>query len=182
MKFKELINKSDFLKDKFKNIDDYFKEIAIDGISNNSKEIKKNFIFFAFSGNKTNGNLYIKEAKKNGAAIIISEEEINNDVIKLPKRDFSAIYSHLCSLFYSKKPRNIIAVTGTNGKSSIADFYFQILNLNNKKVASIGTLGINTYLKKTNVKNTTLDPISLNYHLQKIKKLKINNIILYSCE
>ena len=64
------------------------------------------------------------------------------------------------------------------GKSSIADFYFQILNLNNKKVASIGTLGINTYLKKTDVKNTTLDPISLNYHLQKIKKLKINNIIL----
>ena len=35
----------------------------------------------------------------------------------------------------------IIAVTGTNGKSSIADFYYQILDLNNKKVASIGTLG-----------------------------------------
>ena len=50
--------------------------------------------------------------------------------------------------------------------------------MNNKKVASIGTLGINTYLKKTEVKNTTLDPISLNYHLKKIKKLNINNIIL----
>ena len=43
---------------------------------------------------------------------------------------------------FRKKPKNLIAVTGTNGKSSIADFYYQILRLNNKKVASIGTLGV----------------------------------------
>ena len=52
-------------KEKFKNIEDHFKEIEINGISNNSKNIKKNFIFFAFTGNKTNGNLYINEARKN---------------------------------------------------------------------------------------------------------------------
>ena len=40
---------------------------------------------------------------------------------------------------YSKKPENIIAVTGTNGKTSITNFYYQILSLN-KKVAAIGTL------------------------------------------
>ena len=49
MKFWELINRSDFLKDKFKNLDDHFKEIEIDGISNNSKNVKKKFIFFTFS-------------------------------------------------------------------------------------------------------------------------------------
>ena len=43
---------------------------------------------------------------------------------------------------YKKKPKNLIAVTGTNGKSSIADFYYQILKFNNVKVASIGTLGV----------------------------------------
>ena len=32
-----------------------------------------------------------------------------------------------------KKPKNFVAVTGTNGKSSVADFYYQILNLNKKK-------------------------------------------------
>ena len=36
---------------------------------------------------------------------------------------------------YNNIPKNIIAVTGTNGKSSIADFYYQILDLNKKKVA-----------------------------------------------
>ena len=59
MKFWELINRNSFLKDKFKNIEDHFKKIEINGISNNSKNIKKQFIFFAFTGNKTNGNLYI---------------------------------------------------------------------------------------------------------------------------
>ena len=45
MKFKELINRNNFLKDRFKNLEDYFKEAEINGISNDSKKIKKNFIF-----------------------------------------------------------------------------------------------------------------------------------------
>ena len=86
MQFWELINRSKFLKDKFKNIEDHFKEIEINGISNNSKNIKKNFIFFAFAGNKTNGNFYLNEARINGAKIVISQEEKGKDIIKLTKQ------------------------------------------------------------------------------------------------
>ena len=50
----------------------------------------------------------------------------------------------ICSKFYSIKPKNIIAVTGTNGKSSVADFFHQFLTLNNISVATIGTLGVKT--------------------------------------
>ena len=46
MQFWELINRSNFLKEKFKNIEDHFKEIEINGISNNSKNIKKKFYIF----------------------------------------------------------------------------------------------------------------------------------------
>ena len=42
------------------------------------------------------------------------------------------LLSEVASKFYQNKPKNLLAVTGTNGKSSIADFYFQILNLNKK--------------------------------------------------
>ena len=79
---------------------------------------------------------------------------------------------------YKNKPSNLIAVTGTNGKSSIADFYYQILELNKRKVASIGTLGIKTKNYIKNVSNTTLDPIMLSKTLDKLKKEKINNVIL----
>ena len=91
MQFWELINRSNFLKDKFKKIEAHFKEIEINGISNNSKNIKKKFIFFAFTGNKTNGNLYINEARRNGATIVISQEEKGKDVIKLTNNDYFKI-------------------------------------------------------------------------------------------
>ena len=67
----------------------------------------------------------------------------------------------------------MVAVTGTNGKSSIADFYYQILNLNHKKVASIGTIGIKYKDKKKTLTNTTLDPIKLSSILRDLKKKKI---------
>ena len=79
---------------------------------------------------------------------------------------------------FNKKPNNLIAVTGTNGKSSIANFYFQILNLNNLKVASIGTLGVKGFNIRKTFSNTTFDTIKINTILQKLKQKKIENVIL----
>ena len=69
-------------------------------------------------------------------------------------------------------------MTGTNGKSSVADFFLQILELNKIPVASVGTLGIvsKKYKKKTNL--TSTDPITLHKNLQILAKKNINNIIL----
>jgi len=182
MQFWELINRSDFLKDKFKNIEDHFKEIEINGISNNSKNIKKKFIFFAFTGNKTNGNLYVNEARKNGATIVISQEEKGKDVIKLTNKDYFKIYSHLCSSFYNKKPKNIIAVTGTNGKTSVTDFCRQIWSFYGLKSASIGTLGIRDtseqYYHKIRNNLTTLDSSELNKQLSKLYDKQISYVAL----
>ena len=182
MQFWELINRSNFLKEKFKNIEDHFKEIEINGISNNSKNIKKNFIFFAFTGNKTNGNLYINEARKNGATIVISQEEKGKDVIKLTNNDYFKIYSHLCSSFYNKKPKNIIAVTGTNGKTSVTDFCRQIWSFYGLKSASIGTLGIRDtseqYYHKIRNNLTTLDSSELNKQLSKLYDKQISYVAL----
>ena len=182
MKFKELINRNDFLKDKFKNIENHFKEIEIAGISNNSKNVKKNFIFFAFSGNKTNGNFYINEARSNGAKILISQEEKNNDTIKLPNKDYSLVYSHLCSSFYNKKPKNIIAVTGTNGKTSVVDFCRQLWSFYGLKSASIGTLGIRNssqkHYSKFTSNLTTLDSSELNKQLSNLNDKQISYVAL----
>ena len=182
MKFKELISRSNFLIDIFKNLEDCFKEVEIDGISNNSKNIKKNFIFYALSGNKTNGNLYIEEARKNGASIIISQEKKSKDIIKLSNKNYSLIYSYLCSSFYNKKPKNIIAVTGTNGKTSVTDFCCQLWNFYGLKSASIGTLGIRdpsqNYYHNIRSNLTTLDSSELNKHLSKLYDKQISYVAL----
>ena len=74
--------------------------------------------------------------------------------------------------------KKFVAVTGTNGKSSIADFYFQILKLNSKRVASIGTLGLKYKNITKNLTNTTSDPIQIGSMLKVLKKKKIEFAIM----
>ena len=165
----------------FKNINPKYKGHFFSGLSSNSLNVKRNYIFFAIKGTKINGNQFIKDAIKKGAKTIISNlnfQGLKNKVLYIKSNNPRKLLSQVASVYFQNKPKNLIAVTGTNGKSSIANFYFQILNLNNKKVASIGTLGVKTHLNKFEIKNTTLDPISLNNYLAKIKKLNIDNVIL----
>ncbi len=163
-----------------KNLNSRYKKYYFTGICLHSKNCKKNNVFFALKGKKDNGKKYINDAIKKGAKIIISQnikEGLRNNILFLNRKHPSKDLSFLSSKLYQKKPKNLIAVTGTNGKSSVADFYLQILKLNKLKCASIGTLGIKSYsLKKTS--NTTLDIISINKILNKFSKLKINNVIL----
>jgi murE/murF fusion protein len=151
------------------------------GLCFDSSKCKKDNIFFAIKGTKIDGNKFIDHAIQKGAKIIISNQKfegIRKNILFIKSSNTRKFLSEFAYAIYKNKPKNIIAVTGTNGKSSVADFYFQILKLNKKKVASIGTLGIKTqnYIQK--VSNTTIDPITLGIILSKLKKEKINNVIL----
>ena len=164
-----------------KGIELKYKNQYFSGICFDSSMCKEDNIFFAIKGTKINGNKFINHAIQKGAKIIISNqrfEGIKKNILFIRSFNVRKSLSEFAYEIYKGKPKNIIAVTGTNGKSSVADFYFQILRLNKKKVASIGTLGIKTqnYIKK--VSNTTIDPITLSMILSKLKKEKINDVIL----
>ena len=163
-----------------KNIKKEFRNHQFAGLSFNSADCKKDYIFFAIKGTKSDGNKFIDHAIIKGATIIISEQKfegIKNKVLFLRSKNVRKLLSELAYRITKDKPKNIIAVTGTNGKSSIVDFYFQLLNLSNKKVASIGTLGVKTKNNLKKVSNTTLDPIGLSKILNDLKKKKL--IMLY---
>ena len=164
-----------------KSVSKNFKEIPVNGISFDSRRVKQNDIFFAIEGKKNSGIKFVNEAIFKGASAVISRKKtkyINKTIPLIIVKDVRKSLSEACSYFYKKKPSNIIAVTGTNGKSSVADFFYQILHLNKKPAASIGTLGILSkfYKKKTNL--TSIDPISLHKNLEILANKKINNIIL----
>ena len=165
----------------FKNINYKFKNHFFSGLSFNSHNCRKNYIFFAVKGNHFNGNNFINHAIKKGAKTIISSnkyEGIKKGVLFLKSSNVRKSLSETAYKINKKKIKNLVAVTGTNGKSSVANFYFQILKLNKKRVASIGTLGINTISKKFEIQKTTLDPLKLSKYLMRLKEQKINNIIL----
>ncbi len=165
----------------FTNIDNSKKKIFFSGISFNTKNIKKDNIFFAIKGNHFDGNKFISTAIKKGSKIIISEKRIENfqkDILFIHTKNIRKLLAEIAFKIYKNKPNNLIAVTGTNGKSSVSDFYFQLLNLNKVKVASIGTLGVKSKNFRSNLPNTTIDPIRLGQILSKLKSKKINNVIM----
>ena len=130
--------------------------VFVEGLTNNSSKVKKGFIFFALKGSKLNGEHYIQDAINHGAIVIVCSKacKFKSDKILIIKTSNVREYlSNFLKKFYKFKPKNIIAVTGTNGKTSVAEFFYQILNLNNISVATIGTFGIKTRKKnyKTNL-------------------------------
>jgi len=169
------------LKDYIPNINKKYKDIFFSGISFSTSKIQKKNIFFAIKGNKFDGNNYIDKAIKKGASIIVTEKrKINKkkNIVYLHSSNARKLLANVSFKILDKKPNKLVAVTGTNGKSSIADFFYQILDLNLKKVASIGTIGIRYKDKKKVLTNTTLDPIQLSSILNDLKKKKIEYVIL----
>ena len=164
-----------------KNLEFDIQKINIEGLSLDSRQIKKNYLFFAIKGKKYNGEDYISSAIRKGARAIVCDINCKIKNIKIPIikiKNIEKTITEACKIFYQTKPKNIIAITGTNGKSSVAEFFHQILSAQKIPVASIGTLGIkiNNKIKYTSL--TTLDTISLHRELTKIKTLGIDNVIL----
>jgi len=169
------------LKKLIKDIPKNKENTLVSGISSNSENVKKNYIYFAIRGVKINGESFINSEIKKGATVVVCSNKCNyknKKVLVIKKKDVRYFLSEISSNFYKLKPKNIIAVTGTNGKTSVADIFFQILKLNNIPVASIGTLGIkfNNNKKKTDL--TSPDTISLHKNLNYLKKKKIDNVII----
>lgn len=96
-----------------------------------SRKIKTGDLFVAVPGSQTDGRDYITQAKANGAAAILDDPEIKN---QLPE---------LAAFFYNYPARDlkIIGITGTNGKTSCSHYIAQILSAAGLECGIMGTLG-----------------------------------------
>lgn len=149
--------------------------------TSNSLEVKQGSIFFARQGKKVDGHLYIKDALNNGAEFIFysSKKAAANF---LPSKKFIFITDLEAKIpFIMKKiftlPPKIIAITGTNGKTSTAFLSAQSFNLAGFKCGFIGTLGAIIFKegKREEISPghlTTPDIIDLYYLLSKMNQQK----------
>ena len=169
------------LKDYFPKVNKKLQNISFSGISFDSSKLKKNDIFFAIKGNTIDGNKFISAAIKKGSKIIVTENKTKKKIdgaLYIRTKNIRKLIAEIAFKIHKTIPKNLIAVTGTNGKSSIANFYYQILRLNKKKVASIGTLGVRSDKINHGLPNTTVDPLYLGQILKKLKGRKIDNVIM----
>ena len=165
----------------FKNLPKKYYLHKFNNLSLDSRKCKKGDIFFSIRGVKKNGNKFINSAINNGAKTIVSDLNFQGkkeNILFINNKNVRKLVSEIASKYYKNIPANLVAVTGTNGKSSIANFYFQILNNKKLKVAAIGTLGIKTNNNNKLTDNTTLDSVTIHKTLSLLKRKKIRNTIL----
>ncbi|WPY00372.1 UDP-N-acetylmuramoyl-L-alanyl-D-glutamate--2,6-diaminopimelate ligase [Candidatus Trichorickettsia mobilis] len=120
-----------------------FKEYNIIGLSFDSRSVKPGDAFFAIVGEHVNGNHYLQQAFNAGAQLVITddpEQLLDQRIVCVD--DVRIALSYASSIFYPKIPEHLIAVTGTNGKTSVVAYIRQLFGLLGQRSASIGTLGI----------------------------------------
>ena len=124
------------LKNLISNLKPNIAALKIRGISFDSRSIRKGDLFVSIKGSKFNGNDYINQATSKGATAIIHSQTIkkNKKAIYIKVKDTRNTLARLSTKYYKNKPKNIIAVTGTNGKTSISDFFHQILCCKTRKL------------------------------------------------
>ncbi len=180
----DLISRKKLLLNLLKDIPDELLNHKVNGISADSKKIKDGYIFVAIKGEKFDGSDFIPEAKQNGAFLIIANK-FDDYVISTNDISTRLIYTALLASFYEKQPKEIIGVTGTNGKTSTVEFCRQLWVQAGWKAASMGTLGIKVENALTkNVLNspknnlTTFNPEKLYKELDSLVADEISHLAL----
>ena len=112
-------------------------------ITDDSRSVQSGDIFVAVKGHVVDGHDFIQDAIKRGASTIIVDqsyytplnipENVSLVISKDSKKDFSEILKRVYKI-----PKNLVGITGTNGKTSTAYFYKQITELSGGKSASVG--------------------------------------------
>ena len=181
MKLKEIINKSNS-QTKITNPLNF----VVKGISIHSDEVRNNFIFAAIKGSSNHGLDFIRDLLnyKNIAIVLSNIDEIPKDFRKsnsatfIHVQDVRLFISKACSILFRNSIKQKIAITGTNGKTSISHYVNQIWRKKNIDGASIGTLGVK-YKKKINIisKLTTPDVINNHRILKKLSDLGCKRVI-----
>ncbi len=118
------------------------KRAVVEGITDNTNEVKEGYIFVCVRGTRFDGHDFAEEMLDKGAICVVTEEDlgIENQIIVSNSRIF---YGHLCAIWFNHPERRmkLIGVTGTNGKTTLATMIKEILASKGHRVGFIGTTG-----------------------------------------
>ncbi len=164
---------------------------AFSKITMHSSEASPNGLFFAIPGHRVKGFDFIADALKRGGSGIVVEErlflkarELFPEVTCVGVSDVSLAFAQAASLFFPKKPEFLAAVTGTNGKTSVAHFTRTLWGKLQQKAASFGTLGLclegltSEVSQKFYENLTTPDPLLLCSSLELLTSEGLQNCVL----
>jgi len=148
-------------------------EVAgLTGLAADSRAVRPGEVFFALSGSKADGATYAVAAAEAGAALVVGEGArpagLPAQTAYARVADARQALALAAAVFFPRQPATIVAVTGTAGKSSVADFTRQIFAYLGHESASLGTLGVITGKGAHYGSLTTPDPVTLHRTLDQL--------------
>jgi UDP-N-acetylmuramoyl-L-alanyl-D-glutamate--2,6-diaminopimelate ligase len=154
--------------------------IAVTGVSADSRHIAPGFLFAALRGTETDGSRFVGEALKRGAVAILTDRHtaIDAPVPVIRADDPRRALALIAARYHPRQPEHLVAVTGTSGKTSVADFTRQIFATSGFNAASIGTLGIVTAKGTEYGTHTTPDPVAFHETLDRLAREGITHAVV----
>ncbi len=153
--------------------------VEISDIKIDSRLVKKGDLFIALSGTNYDGNNFIDDAIANGASIIMTDKDLHgeNFVRVLSARK---AYAMTCKNFFGRAcdQMKIVAVTGTNGKTTICNTVKDMLKSTGAVVGTIGTLGASFNNKTIDTGFTTPDPYILHKVFAEMKEGGVEYVVM----
>ena len=166
-------------------------DLDIQGVTSDSRAVRPGFLFAALPGSATDGRRFIPEAVARGAVAVLTPRD--GDSAAKARDGDSAAKDGICRFsdenprhrlariaarFYGRQPTTIAAVTGTNGKTSVAEFTRQLWASADIRGASLGTLGLVTASGRSDPGLTTPDPVALHATLRDLTRDGIEHLAM----
>jgi UDP-N-acetylmuramoyl-L-alanyl-D-glutamate--2,6-diaminopimelate ligase len=157
--------------------------VALSGLTADSRQVAPGFLFAALPGARSDGARFIGAAVAAGAAAVLAPEGTAWPA-GVPARplvtsaDPRRLLARLAAAFHGAQPEAVLAVTGTNGKTSSVDFARQLLALAGRRAASLGTLGLVAEGFAPGESLTTPDPVALHGALAALARAGVTHLAM----
>ena len=148
-------------------------DVPVSGISFDSRKTSIGELFVAVKGTLSDGHQYIYMAIEKGAEIIVCQEmprEINPGITYIQVKNSQAALGILASAFYDfpSEKLNLIGVTGTNGKTTVATLLYHLFENMGYKAGLFSTVKNYAHKKASDPTHTTPDPVQLNRQMKEM--------------
>jgi UDP-N-acetylmuramoyl-L-alanyl-D-glutamate--2,6-diaminopimelate ligase len=152
-------------------------DVEVTGFALDHRQVAPGNVFGAFAGARFNGEDYIAEAITRGAVAVVARPQaavagaahIASDQ---PRKTFA----ELAARFFAPFPDTIVAVTGTNGKTSTVEMARQLWRMAGHRSASIGTLGVTTADEQVRTGLTSPDIVTFLSNMAGMRRLGISHV------
>ena len=102
---------------------------TLSGVTQDSREVREGYLFAALQG-RVDGRSFIPDALNKGASVILSDHSVRlpegHETLLICDDHPRAAFAHIVAAYYDAQPDHVVAVTGTNGKSSVVHFIHQM--------------------------------------------------------